>query len=182
MATHFSILAWEMLWTVKPGGLQSMKSQRVGHDWAHTAITSHWIERSYFFLSPLSLFFLLVFSILFLIVFNQLPVAPPHALLYSDLLLSVLRLLCKHMAESFCHLLTCESVSAYPQTSWEGIKCLSKQSEESEKNAQKTHGLIFRDIILICILSSLCIRKSEKTEKLTLSLLWAKQHGKDVYI
>ena len=47
------------------------------------------------------------------------------------------------MAESLYHLLTCESVSAYPQTSWEGIKCLSKRSEESEKNAQKTHGLIF---------------------------------------
>ena len=30
MAT--SILAWEILWTEEPGGLQSMGSQRVGHD------------------------------------------------------------------------------------------------------------------------------------------------------
>ena len=32
MATHFSILAWKIPWTVEPGGLQSMGSQRVGHD------------------------------------------------------------------------------------------------------------------------------------------------------
>ena len=32
MATHSSILAWRIPWTEEPGGLQSMKSQRVGHD------------------------------------------------------------------------------------------------------------------------------------------------------
>ena len=32
MATHSSILAWEIPQTEKPGGLQSMGSQRVGHD------------------------------------------------------------------------------------------------------------------------------------------------------
>ena len=32
MATHFSILAWKIPWREKPGGLQSMGSQRVGHD------------------------------------------------------------------------------------------------------------------------------------------------------
>ena len=36
MATHSSILAWETPWTEEPGGLQSMESQRVGYDWAHT--------------------------------------------------------------------------------------------------------------------------------------------------
>ena len=30
MATHSSILAWRIPWTEKPGGLQSMGSQRVG--------------------------------------------------------------------------------------------------------------------------------------------------------
>ena len=34
MANHSSILAWRILWTEKPGGLQSMGSQRVGHKWA----------------------------------------------------------------------------------------------------------------------------------------------------
>ena len=32
MATHSGILAWRIPWTEKPGGLQSMGSQRVGHD------------------------------------------------------------------------------------------------------------------------------------------------------
>ena len=32
MATHSSILAWEIPWTEEPGGLQSIQSQRVGHD------------------------------------------------------------------------------------------------------------------------------------------------------
>ena len=31
-ATHSSILAWQTPWTEKPGGLQSMESQRVGYD------------------------------------------------------------------------------------------------------------------------------------------------------
>ena len=31
MVTHYSILAWGILWTLEPGGLQSMESQRVGH-------------------------------------------------------------------------------------------------------------------------------------------------------
>ena len=34
MATHTSILAWEIPWTKEPGGLESMGSHRVGHDWA----------------------------------------------------------------------------------------------------------------------------------------------------
>ena len=32
MTTHSSILAWKIPWTVEPGRLQSMGSQRVGHD------------------------------------------------------------------------------------------------------------------------------------------------------
>ena len=32
MATHSSILAWRIPWTEKSDGLQSMGSQRVGHD------------------------------------------------------------------------------------------------------------------------------------------------------
>ena len=40
MATHSSILAWKISWTEEPGGLQSMGSQRVGHDWATNTHTS----------------------------------------------------------------------------------------------------------------------------------------------
>ena len=32
MATHSSTLAWLSPWTEEPGGLQSLGSQRVGHD------------------------------------------------------------------------------------------------------------------------------------------------------
>ena len=32
MTTHSSILAWRISWPEEPGGLQSMGSQRVGHD------------------------------------------------------------------------------------------------------------------------------------------------------
>ena len=32
MVTHSSILASEIPWTEEPGGLQSVRSQRVGHD------------------------------------------------------------------------------------------------------------------------------------------------------
>ena len=32
MTTHSSILAWEISWTEEPGGLQTMGSQRVGHN------------------------------------------------------------------------------------------------------------------------------------------------------
>ena len=34
MATHSSILAWEIPWTEEPGGLQSMGPKRAGHNWA----------------------------------------------------------------------------------------------------------------------------------------------------
>ena len=32
MATHTSTLAWKISWMEEPGGLQSMGSQRAGHD------------------------------------------------------------------------------------------------------------------------------------------------------
>ena len=32
METHSSVLAWRIPWTEDPGGLQSMGSQRVGHN------------------------------------------------------------------------------------------------------------------------------------------------------
>ena len=37
MTTHASILAWKIPWTEEPGRLQSMRSQRVGHDYACTS-------------------------------------------------------------------------------------------------------------------------------------------------
>ena len=45
MATHSSILAWRTTWTEESGGIQSMGSQRVRHDWATSLslfIFMHW--------------------------------------------------------------------------------------------------------------------------------------------
>ena len=38
IATHSSILAWRIPWTEEPGGLQSIGSQRVGHNWSDLAL------------------------------------------------------------------------------------------------------------------------------------------------
>ena len=50
MVTHSSILAWKIPWTEKPGRLQSMGSQRVGHDWAiHFHFLDYICVRLFFF-------------------------------------------------------------------------------------------------------------------------------------
>ena len=42
LATHYSILAWEIPWTEEPEGLQSRGLQRVGHDWVtNTSLLNH---------------------------------------------------------------------------------------------------------------------------------------------
>ena len=43
MATHShsSVLAWKISWTEEPGGLQSMRSQRVGHDGVRACTHTH---------------------------------------------------------------------------------------------------------------------------------------------
>ena len=41
MAPHSSTLAWKIQWTEEPGGLQSMRSRRVGHDWTTSLSLSH---------------------------------------------------------------------------------------------------------------------------------------------
>ena len=44
LATYSSILAWEIPWREELGGLQSMGSQRVGHDWRDLAHTAHLVS------------------------------------------------------------------------------------------------------------------------------------------
>ena len=43
MATRSSILAWRNPWTDEPGGLQSIGSQRVRHDWATNTTTTYYL-------------------------------------------------------------------------------------------------------------------------------------------
>ena len=40
--THSNTPAWRVLWTEEPGRLQSMGSQRVGHNWATFTSLLHW--------------------------------------------------------------------------------------------------------------------------------------------
>ena len=61
MATHSSILAWKILWTEEPGGLQSMGSQRVGNDWSDLACihgiceSNHYVLHFKFFKKTITL-------------------------------------------------------------------------------------------------------------------------------
>ena len=43
MATHSSVLAWRIPGTGEPGGLLSMGSHRVGHDWSDLAAAAFWL-------------------------------------------------------------------------------------------------------------------------------------------
>ena len=45
MATHCSVLAWRMPGTGEPGGLLSMGSHRVGHDWSDLAAAVLFLEK-----------------------------------------------------------------------------------------------------------------------------------------
>ena len=47
MATHSSVLAWRIPWMGEPGGLPSIRSHRVGHDWSDLAAAAaglNWLE------------------------------------------------------------------------------------------------------------------------------------------
>ena len=47
MATHSGTLVWKIPWTEKPGRLQPMGSQRVGHDWV-TSLSLTFLKRTFF--------------------------------------------------------------------------------------------------------------------------------------
>ena len=54
MATHSSVLAWRIRGTGEPGGLLSMGSHRVGHDWNDLAVAARAVENTDFTLNRLS--------------------------------------------------------------------------------------------------------------------------------
>ena len=43
MAAHSSVLAWRIPGMGEPGGLPSMGSHRVGHDWSDSAAAGKWV-------------------------------------------------------------------------------------------------------------------------------------------
>ena len=58
IATHASILAWEIPWTEEPGGLECIQLQRIWHDW----VPEHKKEGIDHFLILAIIFFSLNFS------------------------------------------------------------------------------------------------------------------------
>ena len=48
MATHSSVLAWRIPRMGEPGGLPSMGSHRVGHDWSDLAAAAEWFILTWF--------------------------------------------------------------------------------------------------------------------------------------
>ena len=48
VVTHSNILAWKIPWMEEPGRLQSMGSQRVGHDWATSLSFFHFLTQPFF--------------------------------------------------------------------------------------------------------------------------------------
>ena len=72
MATHFRILAWEIIWTEEPGKLQSIGWQRIGHDWA-TNILPFTLKLKHCALSNISRQINVYWSITFYSVIHKVP-------------------------------------------------------------------------------------------------------------
>ena len=58
MAPHSSTLAWRIPGTGEPGGLPSMGSHRVGHDWSNLAAAADYLSKFFFTSSIVTLAFL----------------------------------------------------------------------------------------------------------------------------
>ena len=67
MATHSRVLAWRIPGTVEPGGLRSMRSHRVGHNWSNLAVAAAYVSmflwRDEHLELLISLFFLIFSSV-----------------------------------------------------------------------------------------------------------------------
>ena len=57
MAMHSSTVAWKIPWTEEPGRLQSMGSQRVGHDWVTSLSLSHLYLDEHIYISEIFLIY-----------------------------------------------------------------------------------------------------------------------------
>ena len=63
MATHSNILAWRIPWTEEPGGLQSIGSQTVGHNWVTYTYLLTYLQDAILNVSPVCLVHLMLFTI-----------------------------------------------------------------------------------------------------------------------
>ena len=100
MAIHSSTIAWKIPWTEEPGRLQSMGSQRAGHDWATSQRFINWIDlfKKQFIVSSILLRFLLVYCFNFFDFFYCLLMSQslwPHGLYHT-------RILCPALSPGVC--------------------------------------------------------------------------------
>ena len=127
LAPHSSILAWRILWTEEPGGVQSMGSQRGGHNWAidtfspsnmmnsvdlnfglhHDSSSPHFPR----YLSGIVLFLLSPLPSLMLLSLCSLPPLCPSWLPLSHVLSSTMSRFCILKSEGLTHKLRAENCS-----------------------------------------------------------------------
>ena len=74
MATHSSALAWKIPWMAEPGGLLSMGSHRVGHDWSDLAAAA----------APLSMWYRLAIIMIIILLVSSHSVPKLISLYYSE--------------------------------------------------------------------------------------------------
>ena len=143
MATHCSILAWRSPWTEEPGGLQTIASQRVGHDWCDLVCT--YMDYGYHF-STWGLFFILL-----MVSFGE--------LFFSEVRLRYILFL---KAELVCMLFK----KIMPVTnSW-------NYSAASFSQSVTVWLLFFRSMIYLELISVYNVRQSSKFLCLFFSLTW----------
>ena len=71
LATHSSVLAWRILGTREPGGLPSMRSHRVGHDWSDlAAATAYHFSKFHIYAQPVSFNYSFLCIVIFLNIEN----------------------------------------------------------------------------------------------------------------
>ena len=113
MATHSSILAWEIPWTEEPGELQSMGSQRVGHDW----VTKHMVRIYLLLFKTATLFSKCVYHFVFPPTINQ----NYCSVSLSHLVLSVVWILATLIVVQCCFFKNnCCFKLHFPDDTWDG--------------------------------------------------------------
>ena len=84
MATRSSVLAWRIPWTGEPGGLPSMGSHRVGHDWSDAAAAAAAARSGSLYF--VALFFFLIKKFIFWLhhtnIYLSSPTGPPGKSLF----------------------------------------------------------------------------------------------------
>ena len=126
MTTHSSILAWRILSTEEPGGLQSIGSHRVKHGWSNLNV--HWQINGYrSFDTSINRIFSSVQSLIYVKLFVTPWTAAHQASLSSTNSRSLLRLMSIELVMSSNHLILCRPLLLSPSI-FPNIRIFSNKS------------------------------------------------------